>query len=173
MIRNGRPYTIENGYEDSGLITSRNDVDIRAIDTWIRENIRKARAIYMRRTSYGLKHVLEHDTGIYLTNNEFKDAMLLAGYLPVDASKLNWHYKIRMVKEEHYNPNPFLGWMKRKYGREDSPEGDFLVDMEEDVMFPVFADREIILRHLRGLRACREAIEIFENAWKQYEREKH
>ena len=42
----------------------------------------------------GIKHLLERDTGIYLTNNEFKDAMLQAGYEPVDPNELNWHYRI-------------------------------------------------------------------------------
>ncbi len=173
MIKNGRPYTIENGYEDSGLITSRRDVDIRAVGTWIRENIRKGRTVYKGRTSYGLKHVLERDTGIYLTNNEFKDAMLLTGYFPVDAAELNWRYRIVMVKEEHYNPNPFCRWMRKEYGGESSPEGDFASDMERDPEFPIFADRGIILGYLRNVNACDGAIEAFENAWKRYEREKH
>ena len=43
---------------------------------------------------YGLKHNLQRDTGLYLTNNEFKDAMLMCGYPPVDANKLNWYYCI-------------------------------------------------------------------------------
>lgn len=30
-------------------------------------------------TSYGIKHILQSNTGIYLTNNEFKDAILLCG----------------------------------------------------------------------------------------------
>lgn len=46
------------------------------------------------KTSYGLKHILEHDTGIYLTNNEFKDAMLICGYEPVNPQELNWTYCI-------------------------------------------------------------------------------
>ena len=46
------------------------------------------------KTSYGLKHILQRDTGLYLTNNEFKDAMLLCGYEPVNPDTINWNYCI-------------------------------------------------------------------------------
>ena len=90
MIKNGRPYTNENGWEDGGLITDHGDEVKKAVDGWIGKNIRTAKKILRGRTSYGMKHILEHDTGIYLTNNEFKDAMLLAGYSPVNPGELNW-----------------------------------------------------------------------------------
>ena len=83
MIRNGRPYTNENGFIDGALITDREDDVITAVDGWIRKNIRAGKKILQGHTSYGMKHLLERDTGVYLTNNEFKDAMLLAGYRPV------------------------------------------------------------------------------------------
>ena len=40
------------------------------------------------------KHMLERDTDIYMTNNQFKDAMLACGFLPVNERELNWHYCI-------------------------------------------------------------------------------
>lgn len=46
------------------------------------------------KSSYGLKHILEKDTGLYLTNNEFKDAMLMCGYEPINPNELNWYYQI-------------------------------------------------------------------------------
>ena len=45
-------------------------------------------------SSYGLKHMLERDTDIYMTNNQFKDAMLACSFLPVNERELNWHYCI-------------------------------------------------------------------------------
>jgi len=44
------------------------------------------------RTSYGLKHVYERQTGNYVTNGQFKGAMIHAGYLPVDPLDLNCCY---------------------------------------------------------------------------------
>ncbi|MBR0060268.1 MAG: hypothetical protein IJP68_02200, partial [Selenomonadaceae bacterium] len=45
-------------------------------------------------TSYGLKHYLQDEMDIYLTNNAFKDAMLQCGFEPVDWEELNWVYRI-------------------------------------------------------------------------------
>lgn len=87
MIKNNRPYTNENRHIDDGLITDKSGEEIASISGWIRENIRPARKILQGRTSYGLKHLLERDTGVYLTNNAFKDALFLAGYRPVNADE--------------------------------------------------------------------------------------
>ena len=106
MIRNGRPYTNENGFIDEALITERGDEDIAVVDGWIRKNIRTGKKVLHGHTSYGMKHLLEHDTGIYLTNNEFKDAMLLAGFQPVNPKELNWKYRIELTREINRNPSP-------------------------------------------------------------------
>ena len=94
MMIDGRPYSNENGYEDKALITDRPKEQVALVCAWIRKNIRPRKTPMLERTSYGLKHDFEHDTGLYLTNNEFKDAMLLCGYYPVDQNKLNWCYCI-------------------------------------------------------------------------------
>jgi len=48
-----------------------------------------------RATSYGIKHLLERCTGIYLTNNQFKDATDILGYKIIGKkSNLNWDYRI-------------------------------------------------------------------------------
>lgn len=47
------------------------------------------------RTSYGLKHTFEHaPKGFYSSNDEFKAAMLLAGWIPDNPDDLNWEYYI-------------------------------------------------------------------------------
>lgn len=47
-----------------------------------------------RHTSYGLKHTLQSFDGTYLTNGQFKGAMLLCGYEPKDQEELNWVFGI-------------------------------------------------------------------------------
>lgn len=94
MIKNGRPYTNENGWEDKGLVTDKEKDVQDAICRWIRENLFPRKTPNMSHSSYGMKHILEDDIGIYLTNNEFKDAMMICGYKPVDENKLNWNYRI-------------------------------------------------------------------------------
>ena len=170
MIRDGRPYSNENGFEDGELISERRYDEIRLVDEWIRKNIRRSRSILTGRTSYGLKHILQNDTGIYLTNNAFKDAMLLAGYSPVDPDELNWRYRIILVKEENYNTSPFFKWVKENYERECSPEGDFAEDMIYDKDFPGLAEHDVIRYYLDDIGACSEAISVFEDLWKEYER---
>lgn len=94
MIINGRPYSNENGYVDDDLITSHPQEEIDVVMNWITENISPRKTPMTDRTSYGIKHLLERDTHIYLTNNEFKDVMFMAGYPPVDSDELNWCYRI-------------------------------------------------------------------------------
>ena len=95
MIRNGRPYTDENGSIDAVLITEHHSKEeIEIVCEWIRHNLMRRKTPNYDKTSYGLKHLLEQDTGIYLTNNEFKDAMLMCDYKPVNPNELNWCYCI-------------------------------------------------------------------------------
>lgn len=45
-------------------------------------------------TSYGLKHVFEK-AGFYVTNGQFKGAMLAAGHEPIDPKALNWSFRVK------------------------------------------------------------------------------
>lgn len=153
MIRNGRPYTNENGFIDAALITEHGDAVIAAVDGWIRKNIRTGKKILHGHTSYGMKHMLEHDTGIYLTNNEFKDAMLLSGYQPVNPGNLNWKYRIELTRGINDNPSPFFHWAM-KFGTDATPCGDFVRDMLHDFEFPDLAEHDVISRYLSRIGAC-------------------
>lgn len=94
MIKNGRPYSVENGYIDDKLITDEPRVIMDATIEWIQLYISPRKTPLLDRTSYGIKHILQSDTGIYLTNNQFKDAMMQCGYMPVNPNSLNWSYCI-------------------------------------------------------------------------------
>ena len=65
-----------------------------AVLNWIHTSLIPRKNACHGHTSYGTKHLLERDTGIYMTNNQFKDAMLVAGYEPVNPHELNWKYRI-------------------------------------------------------------------------------
>jgi hypothetical protein len=43
--------------------------------------------------SYSLKHILQRLEGLYVTNGQFKGAMLVAGYEPLDRCELNWQWR--------------------------------------------------------------------------------
>jgi len=168
MIKNNRPYSVENGSIDDALITDRSIEDIDMVMRWIKDNIRPSDKVLYGRTSYGLKHILEHDTKIYLTNNEFKDAMMFAGYLPVDENELNWRYHILLVKEINDNPSPFFKWVIKEYEGKNSPQGDFASDMAGDFRFPMIAHYGVIKRYLNHIGACDGAMRAFEELWSAY-----
>ena len=94
MMKNGRPYSNENGYVDDALFSAHPQEEIDLVCDWITDNILPRKTPLYDHTSYGLKHILQSDTGLYLTNNEFKDAMLMCGYEPVNPNELNWCYCI-------------------------------------------------------------------------------
>lgn len=92
MLKNGRPYSIENGSVDDRLITDEPKVIQDAVYEWITRYLIPRKTPLLIRSSYGIKHILQSDTGIYLTNNQFKDAMMHCGYDPIDPDTLNWSY---------------------------------------------------------------------------------
>ncbi len=62
--------------------------------SWIEANIFPIKTPLMKRSSKGMKHILHSKTGIYLSNNQFKEAMLMCGFEPVDPSQWSWHFGI-------------------------------------------------------------------------------
>lgn len=74
------------------------------VKKWIRLNFVPREKVNNWHTSYGLKHFMQWDEwyfegtsyypGIYLTNDQFKDAMLDCGFYPEDPRELNWRYAI-------------------------------------------------------------------------------
>lgn len=94
MLKNGKPYTNENGYVDSELLSDVPENVQGVVLQWIANNLYQRKTPLYGFTSYGLKHRLKHDTGVYLTNNQFKDAMMVAGFKPVNPKTLNWEYCI-------------------------------------------------------------------------------
>lgn len=84
----------KNWEEDAALLSGLTEEEYTSVLQWIAENIKPVKTLLPSRTSYGIKHILQGDSGIYVTNNQFKDAMLISGYFPVDETELNWRYCI-------------------------------------------------------------------------------
>lgn len=64
------------------------------VTRWIKKNILPRKTPLNEHTSYGLKHIFEwSDTGFYMTNGEFKGAMIASGFEPVKED-LNCNYRI-------------------------------------------------------------------------------
>ncbi len=87
--------TVENPAFD-GLKVS----EIQRCFAWIGENIIPATTNNPAQTSYGLKHIMEHWIGIYVTNEQFKRMMIMCGFIPMDERRLNHSYRIKRVQDK-------------------------------------------------------------------------
>ena len=62
---------------------------------WIKKNFIPIKSTnYKCSTSYGLKHLIQHQEGLYVTNEQFKEAMLLCGFRPGNPNCKNWCFNI-------------------------------------------------------------------------------
>lgn len=62
---------------------------------WLQANLIGGNTILHGHTSYGMKHVLEKRTGIYMTNNQMKELMLACGFFPAEVDTLNWEFHVK------------------------------------------------------------------------------
>lgn len=109
MIKNGRPYTCEDGgldkmlirfgvqpKPDDALIT---DLPVELQDkakSWVYLFVSPRKTKNNKFSSYSIKHWIERYIGHYITNNQAKDIMLQCGYEPVNPNVLNWYYKVNI-----------------------------------------------------------------------------
>lgn len=104
---------------DDALLKDKDEKERQIVREWIRSTCVAQKTANERHTSYGLKHFLEADTGIYLTNNQFKNAMLIEGHNPVDETELNWEFCIserkliegRKEYLEKHNEDKYSEWI--------------------------------------------------------------
>lgn len=101
MIRDGKPYTNENGWEDKRLITDALPERQEQVARWIDEYVSPSKYKNPKHNSYSLKHRFARWLGANekMSNNQFKDAMMTKGYMPIDPNALNWEYKIKIVED--------------------------------------------------------------------------
>ena len=68
-----------------------------AVLDWIRYNLYDRETFNPDITSYGLKHIYEQvpgSTDRYLTNGQFKGAMLACGFRAKNTNEINWVFNI-------------------------------------------------------------------------------
>lgn len=95
---------------DAGLLSDKSSEIQEQVLTWIKENIRPRKTPLELPTSYGLKHMLQEETDIYLTNNAFKDAMLQCGFEPTNPKDLNWCFRISKKSPALIKQRKRWGW---------------------------------------------------------------
>jgi hypothetical protein len=92
-IIDGRAWTIN----DEFTIVDIPSIELDTVISWIKLNIIPNATPFYEVSSYDLAVALEKETGVYITNNQFKDAMLECGYYPADEGETNWNFCISSV----------------------------------------------------------------------------
>lgn len=98
IIENGHPVTISGDDRDAFLMADLSDEKRAEAMDILRNWFEASTKTSLRHTSYGMKHWLEDAVGCYVSNNQFKDAMLSLGFEPSDYSELNWCFKVKPTK---------------------------------------------------------------------------
>lgn len=91
--KDGRPYSWK---DDNALFTDLTEEQQEKCRQWVLCFCVPAVAFTDKVTSYGMKHILESCTGIYMTNNQFKDLMLQMGFYPKYKEELNWNFAVKI-----------------------------------------------------------------------------
>lgn len=180
VIKDGRPMTFEeSGEEDLKLMDDLSSGEQKVIREWIQRNIWPSSTYDSHSTSYGIKHIMEDDTGVYVTNNQFKDAMLQCGFVPVDERELNWRYRIDRYSPAFLNGEHRLSWdgirregpfkeFMRSRIRYSGPIGNVAFYSVTDLCFPWDGTgaemREYVLKD--GARG--RFLRAFDRAWKKF-----
>lgn len=67
----------------------------RILKKWVSLNLKPIKSFNNFHSSYKLKHIFEDSTeGFYISNGQFKGAMLACEFKVKDKSKINWHFNI-------------------------------------------------------------------------------
>lgn len=100
MKNNNVDLNSPNNYEE--LIPEKQDI----LQDWIFKNFEISERFHLGNASNNLKNLFENSPeGFYITNGQFKGAMLIAGYRVKDDKQLNWYFNIskrsfKIIKEQ-------------------------------------------------------------------------
>lgn len=92
--RNPLPYSDYNNPKEYNDLTERQQTILKI---WIAEclNPFQTKSHLPHWSSYSLKHRFEYSNyGFYVTNGQFKGAMLAAGFNPKEENTLNWTFRL-------------------------------------------------------------------------------
>nr|WP_321498254.1 hypothetical protein [uncultured Methanolobus sp.] len=76
------------------------DIEVKTIDNWIMENIVPQKGGKKTHASFALKTLFEESSvGFFITNKQFKEAMVRCNFTPVNKNKLNWDFRVSLKSE--------------------------------------------------------------------------
>lgn len=115
----GDPITVSSVpayYLDDELLDDLPKRQRKEVLNWIKNNIFERKTLNFKYHTYHLKHLIQWDTGIYMTENQMKDAMLQLGYYPNDKYERSWVFNIGFYdnkKIENLEKNGILSSKRR------------------------------------------------------------
>lgn len=100
MIKNGKPYTCEHDNDDYKLLSDALPERQEQVLEWIDEFVSPSKYTNKKHSSYSMKHRFARWIcgNEKISNNQFKDAMMIKGYMPVNPNEINWYYKIKVAE---------------------------------------------------------------------------
>ena len=94
-VNNNRAYYKVETENDTAHFCDLSEEEQKIVLEWLRWNVWPAKDKLDGHSSYGMKHILNNRTGIYLTNNQMKEAMWKLGFMPTKINTLNWTFRIK------------------------------------------------------------------------------
>ena len=144
--------------------------------SWIRDNFISMNTFNVQKTSYHMKHIFEEDN-FYVTNGQFKGAMLKAGFRVKNPESDNWYFNVsnrspafKMAMDRNRFEGKiisFKDWLKTTDYRvfEKSTLGQLVNDILADD-FPVACEKYILFKYLSTLSETQ--LSIFDKLYDNY-----
>lgn len=117
-IVDGHPITKnQNNAVDSAIFSELSPEDQEKVNEWIKEKLIRRTTPNYRRTSYYLRILVTKATGVLLSNNQFKDAMLQQGYDPIAVNACYWNFCISEKSPALRKVEPIIGPVQKEAGK--------------------------------------------------------
>lgn len=87
-------YRCELDKMDNALMTDLSENERRIVHEWIRDTFNPIKTPNRQHSTYSLKHLLQEKTGVYITNNQMKHALINMGYTCQNEHQMNWFVNV-------------------------------------------------------------------------------
>lgn len=94
--------TIRNNVDEPSEYENLSIVEKEILLKWIITKLNRGDKYYKKESSYSLKHYFEDSLeGFYISNGQFKGAMLAAEYTVANPNDKNWYFKISAIHVDY------------------------------------------------------------------------
>lgn len=93
-----------NKYDNPKMFLELKPLEQILLISWIFNTLVPSKSINNNVDSYWIKHKFSDSLlGFYISNGQFKGAMILAGYRSIDMGQQNWHFNIKQASITNLN----------------------------------------------------------------------